>query len=76
MFDRLFQDHPRNIGMSWGEHGSGAARLGLLMIGGGVLCLVHALVPGLFVRTTSNLLENLNDTARRRKALDHPDYEI
>nr|WP_294849867.1 DUF6356 family protein [uncultured Sphingomonas sp.] len=76
MFDRLFQDHPRSLGMSWSEHGAGAAEIGTTMIVGGIACLVHAIIPGLFKDTASRVLEKLHATTRRRSALHYPDFEI
>ena len=35
MIGRLFQDHPRSLGMSWAEHGAGAVVIGARMIGAG-----------------------------------------
>ena len=69
MFARLFTDHPNAIGMSYVGHGAGAAKIGLTMIGGGILCLVHALIPGLFERTTSDIMEKLHETTKARRAL-------
>ena len=69
MFSKLFLDHPKAIGMSYGQHGAGAARIGFTMLGGGLLCLVHALIPGLFERTTSDIMEKLHETTKARRAL-------
>lgn len=76
MFDRLFRDHPNSLGMSWGEHGKGAASIGVTMVLGGFACLVHAAVPGLFKDTASKVLEKLHSTTRKRNALHFPDFEI
>ena len=69
MFSKMFIDHPKSIGMSYAKHGAGAASIGLKMIGGGILCLIHALIPGLFERTTTNILEQLTETCHRRRAM-------
>ncbi|MBB3763313.1 DUF6356 family protein [Sphingomicrobium lutaoense] len=76
MLRQMFTEHPRSIGMSWGEHGRGAARMGVAMILGGLACLVHALIPGLFVRTTSRLVDDLHAKTRHRNARFLNDYEI
>ena len=81
MIGRLFFDHPRSLGMSWSRHGAGAVAIGLKMIGGGLACLVHAVVPVLFTETAGRTVSGLHDYMARRKAsapdpLAWPDYEI
>ena len=56
MFDRLFLSHPRSVGETWAEHAVMATRFGLAMLAGGLACLLHALVPGLCVRTGSRTI--------------------
>ena len=58
---RAFTDHPASVGETYGEHLLHAACFGLRMIGAGVACLIHALVPFLFVRTGSVAIAELND---------------
>jgi len=48
---RLFLEHPRSLGMSWAQHGAGAAKIGCQLIGAGCAALVHAAVPGWFTET-------------------------
>jgi hypothetical protein len=77
----LFRDHPRALGMSWAEHGIGAALIGLRMVGAGAACLVHAIVPGWFTETAGRTVVDLHEHMKRRKAgaVDPggwPDYEI
>ncbi len=55
----LFLDHPRAIGESYGEHAGHALVIGARMIAAGLACLVHALIPGLFVRTASNTVDGI-----------------
>jgi hypothetical protein len=81
MMKRLFVDHPQSLGMSWASHGAGAVRIGARMIGGGVACLVHAVVPGVFTETAGRTVAGLHDymVKRRNAAPDPhawPDYEI
>lgn len=78
MLGRLFVDHPRSLGMSWFEHGVGAFRIGGEMIGAGVACVVHAVIPGLFTQTAGKTVERLYDhmTKRRASGDNWPDYEI
>ena len=60
MFDRLFLAHPRSVGESYVEHFGVAFRFGATMMASGAACIVHALVPALFVRTGSNAVKRLH----------------
>jgi hypothetical protein len=78
---RLFAEHPRSLGMSWAEHGRGAAKIGVELMAAGGACLVHAVVPALFTQTAGKTVARLHDEMVRRKAgaenpNDWPDYEI
>jgi len=67
----LFTDHPASVDESYGEHLATATGFGLRMILGGCACLIHGLLPFLFVRTGSSEIRTLHDrmvTARNRKA--------
>jgi hypothetical protein len=78
---RLFLDHPRSLGLSWGQHGIGAVAIGATLVGAGVACLVHAVVPGWFTQTAGKTVTSIYDHMMRRKAgaanpENWPDYEI
>jgi hypothetical protein len=53
-------EHPRSVGESYGEHLVVAGSFGVTMIGAGIACMVHAIVPGLFTRTGSWAIEHLH----------------
>ena len=81
MADRLFFEHPRSLGMSWAGHGIGAVAIGARLVGAGIACLVHAVVPGFFTQTAGKTVTEMYDHMARRKAgaknpEDWPDYEI
>lgn len=81
MLGRLFQDHPKALGMSWAEHGAGAVVIGARMVGAGLACIVHAVVPGIFTETAGRTVMSLHDHMISRKAgaanpNAWPDYEI
>ena len=81
MTNRLFLEHPRSLGMSWARHGIGAVAIGGRLLGAGLACLVHALVPGFFTQTAGKTIADMHDHMARRKAgaanpEDWPDYEI
>lgn len=59
MFDRLFLSHPRSVGEGYGAHMRVAGRVGLLLIGGGIAALIHAVFPRFHQTTGSMLIRNL-----------------
>lgn len=67
MIDRLFLEHPRTVGESYGAHMRAAAGFGITMIVGGLACLVHALVPGLLVDTASTAIDRLHGRMVRKR---------
>ena len=78
---RLFLDHPRSLGMSWAGHGIGAVKIGAELVGAGLACIVHAVVPGWFTQTAGKTVERMHDHMVKRKAgaanpEAWPDYEI
>jgi hypothetical protein len=81
MADRLFFEHPRSLGMGWAGHGIGAVAIGARLVGAGIACLVHAVVPGFFTQTAGRTVTQMYDHMARRKAgaanpENWPDYEI
>ena len=84
MFNRLFMDHPRDVGESYGEHFATAAGFGVRMVVGGLACIVHALIPALFVRTASETVKSLYATmkarqpafAKERPAFEAPEWQL
>ena len=81
MIGRMFADHPRSLGMTWASHGVGAVRISAELIGAGLACLVHAVVPGWFTETAGKTVVRMHDHMVKRKAgaanpNDWPEYEI
>ena len=67
---RLFTAHPASGGETYGEHLAMASGFGFRMIAGGIACLIHGLLPFLFVKTGSAQIAQLHDAMvanRRRK---------
>ena len=58
---RLFTSHPASVGESYSEHLLQAMCFGLRMMGAGIACLIHGVLPFLFVRTGSRTIAQLND---------------
>jgi hypothetical protein len=65
---RLFLEHPTQIGESYGEHAFHAVYIAGRLIFAGIACLIHAAVPGLFTRTASNAVEDIDRLMTRRTA--------
>ena len=54
-------DHLDEVGESYWEHMLKAASFAVAMLVGGTACLVHALLPFLFVRTGSARIRHLHE---------------
>ena len=81
MADRMFLEHPRSLGMTWAGHGIGAVVIGARLVGAGLACLVHAIIPGIFTQTAGKTVTDMYDHMNKRKAgaanpEAWPDYEI
>ncbi|MBJ7442785.1 MAG: hypothetical protein KJ876_15095 [Alphaproteobacteria bacterium] len=73
MIDRYFRDHPRSVGETYFQHLQTAGGFGGRMMLAGTACLVHALLPCLFVKTGSRAIQGLHDDMvnnRKRVAKD------
>lgn len=68
MFDRLFLDHPRSVGESYLEHQRHAFGFGIALLAAGLACVVHAIVPGLCMRTGSEAIKQLHERMVNRAA--------
>lgn len=55
-----FTDHPASVGETYGEHFVMASGFGVRMIGAGLACLIHGVLPFLFVRTGSATINTLH----------------
>ena len=60
MMKHLFTDHPAAVGESYTEHLAMAGRFAGRMLLGSAACLVHALLPFLFVKTGSAIITELH----------------
>jgi len=65
---RFFTEHPASVGESYGRHLRRATIFGVRMVLAGMACLVHALLPFLFVHTGSRAVAELNESMSRRAA--------
>jgi hypothetical protein len=72
---RLFTEHPESIGETYGEHMVRASGFGWRMVVAGLACMVHSLLPFLFVHAGSEAIDELHarmQATRRRAALSKP----
>ena len=67
MFNKLFLEHPRQLGQSYLEHMTQALSVGGKLLLGGLACLLHAFIPGLFTTTASDIVREINGMMSRRK---------
>lgn len=73
----LFTEHPAAVGETYLQHLCSATGFAARMIGGGLACLLHGLLPFLFVRVGSATIDKLHDRmivnrSRRLKAQNAP----
>jgi hypothetical protein len=77
MAEWSFTKHPASVGESYFEHMGNAFSFGLRMLGAGLACLIHGILPFLFTKTGSTMVTVLHRqmTLRRTKdwkvPLDH-----
>jgi hypothetical protein len=62
----VFTRHPRAVGESYREHIATAWSFGILLVGAGLACLVHGLLPFAFEHSASRCIATLHDRMRRR----------
>ena len=79
MLNRLFLQHPADVGESYSEHMRQAVGIGLTMLGGGFACLIHAAVPALFKTRGSAIITRLhaqliNTRGTKRDAAAEPHH--
>ncbi|MGR3573023.1 DUF6356 family protein [Brevirhabdus sp.] len=66
MFDRLFLDHPRQVGESYLEHAAFAGRFALTLAAAAGAAAVHAVIPCLFEKTASRMVAGLYQRTHNR----------
>lgn len=69
MIRKLFLDHPETVGETYAEHLMVASRFGAAMVGGGVACMLHAIVPAVFPTRGSDTIDRLHaQMVKKRRA--------
>ena len=69
MLKALFCDHPASVDETYTEHLAAAGGFALRLLVAGLVCSVHAILPFLFEKTASIIVEGLHDrmVANRRR---------
>ncbi len=57
---KAFTEHPASVGETYGDHLVHATGFGVRMVLGGLACMLHGLLPFLFVTTGSEQIETLH----------------
>jgi hypothetical protein len=63
-----FTRHPKAVGESYGEHMGVAWSFGFTLLGAGLACIVHGILPFAFERTGSQTVRRLNERLSNRGA--------
>jgi Family of unknown function (DUF6356) len=66
---QLFLEHPRSIGETYFEHQRCAFEIGATLIGAGLACLLHGLVPAAFRDTGSRVVSHVHRRISARQSI-------
>ncbi len=74
----LFTEHPASVDETYFEHLIAASSFGVKMIAAGVACMVHGLLPAVFVTRGSETICALHErmVVKRRKNIRSPEFII
>ena len=61
VWSKLFTEHPATVNENYFQHFASSASFGIRMIGGGLACFVHAVLPGVFCTRGSSTICELHD---------------
>lgn len=64
-----FTDHPATVGESYRQHLVFAVGFGARMVGGGLACIIHGLLPFAWVTRGSETVRALHATLERKRPL-------
>ncbi len=71
----LFTSHPQSVNETYTEHFKIASYYGWTMLISGIACLIHAVLPFLFLTTASSNLKTLNKKMKNRIPAYRPKVE-
>ncbi|VVD86952.1 capsule biosynthesis protein [Pandoraea iniqua] len=58
---KIFTEHPASVGENYTQHLGSAVSFALPLLGAGLACLVHALLPFAFEKTGSKIIVRLHE---------------
>lgn len=64
---KLFTQHPESIGESYGQHFQAAFPCGAKLFFAGLACMVHSILPFLFVNTASDVVKRIHNKMQSRQ---------
>lgn len=68
---KFFVDHPSSVDETYFTHLRFASKSGLKLVMAGLACIVHSLLPFLFVTTASRTVQNINYLMENRGVKDN-----
>ena len=77
LFRSLFTEHPASVDETYLEHFGSAIYFGTKMIVAGIACVVHGVIPGVFMTRGSDTVRALHErmVLKRRKGIRQPVIE-
>jgi hypothetical protein len=69
VFECLFKDHPDSVGETYLEHQRHALAFGGTMVLAGIACIVHGLIPAIFLTTGSRAVARLHERMVMRRGV-------
>jgi cephalosporin hydroxylase len=77
LFRSLFTEHPASVDETYLEHFGSAIYFGTKMIVAGIACVVHGVIPGVFMTRGSDTVRALHErmVLKRRKDSRQPVIE-
>ncbi len=64
---RIFTEHPKSIGETYFQHLRFASANGLRLVYSGLACIVHSVLPFLFIDTASDVVKKMYAHMIQRK---------
>ena len=69
LFHKIFLAHPKEVNETYAEHFKEAGCCGFKMFVAGIACMIHAVIPCIFVTTASQCIQYLKEQFVDRKRL-------
>ncbi len=70
-FKKIFIQHPIDVGETYLQHFLHASYYGIRIVLAGIICLVHALIPGILTFTASSRIRVINEELSSRSKNIH-----